>query len=430
MSQVLSPRKNQTQKKMATDRETELGFLSLILFGEIEGAWGKAIADGITAESFGADDCREIWEICARRVGKGYPLGFTEVKAAIRNNRPEAASVGTVSEIVEQSLSNPSWSACVGVIQDRWARRIASEALSRATDANGPQVVQILARAAEAASEALSVDSNVKDASRSTKEFITAFLEDQDGNSKVSTGIRQFDDRTGGIGRGSVWVFGGLPGRGKSAILFQIAQNALWRGDNVLIFSLELMAEEVVGRILTAHGTADADTMQGKAALTKGDTIKIRADVESLKSKNFSVCDKGGLTIDEIDAYATRVHERQPLDLIVVDYIQLCEVAFSKGQSREQQVSQVSRRLKAIAKKFKCAVITASQLNDDGKMRESRAITQDADAVWAIKPNHKVSSDPDQFAPCFVIEKLRGSNPSPDFIKMELNGSKQRFEWR
>mgnify|MGYP003633452537 CR=1 FL=1 len=371
MSQVLSPRKNQTQKKMATDRETELGFLSLILFGEIEGAWGKAIADGITAESFGADDCREIWEICARRVGKGYPLGFTEVKAAIRNNRPEVASVGTVSEIVEQSLSNPSWSACV-----------------------------------------------------------TAFLEDQDGNSKVSTGIRQFDDRTGGIGRGSVWVFGGLPGRGKSAILFQIAQNALWRGDNVLIFSLELMAEEVVGRILTAHGTADADTMQGKAALTKGDTIKIRADVESLKSKNFSVCDKGGLTIDEIDAYATRVHERQPLDLIVVDYIQLCEVAFSKGQSREQQVSQVSRRLKAIAKKFKCAVITASQLNDDGKMRESRAITQDADAVWAIKPNHKVSSDPDQFAPCFVIEKLRGSNPSPDFIKMELNGSKQRFEWR
>ena len=410
---------------MASDRETELAFLSLILTGEIDKPWEKAIADGITAESFGSDDCREVWELCAKRKAKDYALGLTELKASIRNNRPDFASVGTINEILEQSLTSPSWTACVGVIQDRHARRIAQNAFSLAAEANGPEGVQILREAADKASEALSVDSSVKDSETSVKEFAAAFLDTHKGGAKIPTGIWQLDERTGGVRRGAVWVFGGLPGRGKSVILFQIAEKAIWSGQNVLIFSLELMAEEVVSRILTAHGTASADVMQGLQKFTKHEIDKITRDRDDLMSKNFHVCDKGGVTIDEIEAYATRIHERQPLDFIVIDYIQLCEVAFSKGQSREQQVAQVSRRLKAMAKKFRCCVLTASQLNDDGKLRESRAIKQDADAVWLIKPNMKIG---DETVPAFEIDKLRGANPNPNYIKLALNGAFQRFE--
>lgn len=403
------------------DRDAELALLSLIICGSQ--TVSQAIADGISDKCFVNPDALDIWDICLRRHSKGFPVGITEIKTSIKNNRPAHASTSTLGEIVEASMANPSWSAVVGILQDRNARRIATDAARRASDASGAQCIQILTEAARSASEALSVDSVLKSAKKASQEFVEVLLVNGRGGDKITTGIREIDDRTGGIKRGGVWVFGGLPGRGKSVLLFQITEHCIWQERNVLVFSLELMAEEVVSRLLAAHGSASASQLQGLERLTKTAITRIKIDIEDLSSRHLTICDKGGLTIDEIEAYASRMHDKNPLDLIVIDYVQLCEVAYAKGQSREQAVAQVSRRMKAMAKRLNCGVVTASQLNDDGRMRESRAIKQDADAVFLIK----LICGPDQ-TPGLAIDKLRGANPNPDYIPLRMNGEKQRFE--
>jgi replicative DNA helicase len=83
--------------------------------------------------------------------------------------------------------------------------------------------------------------------------------------------------------------------------------------------------------------------------------------------------------------------------------------------------------MKSIAKRFGCVVLTAAQLNDDLKMRESRAIKQDADAVFIIRKGG-LDSNKKEVKPAFVIDKLRGGNPEPSEIYLELNGQRQRFE--
>jgi replicative DNA helicase len=406
-----------------------MAFLSLLITGGAD-AWVKATTDGIGADNFGYDDAKDIWNLCAARIAKGYDIGITEIKASIRNNKPTYATVATLGDIMEAKLTDPSWSACVGVLQDRLARRIAMQAGEDASNASGPVAVQILQQAAENASAALSTDSTLKSGKQAAAEFIEALLENTSGTSKLPSGIPAIDERTGGIRRGAVWVFGGLPGRGKSAIMFQIAAHGIWAGHNVLVFSLELMAEEVVSRVLCSHGSASASALQGMQKLTVDEITKIKRHAKELASLNLKICDKGGVTIDEIEAYATRAHEQKPLDYLIVDYIQLCEVAMVKGASREQQVAQVSRRLKAMAKKFRCGVITASQLNDDGKMRESRAIKQDADAVFLITPNNKEKDqyDKEVVRPSLTIDKLRGGNPSPPMIYLGFDGEDQRFK--
>lgn len=410
-----------SETRHPAERDAELGMLYILLTQE--NRWNDTIAEGFSAEHFACADTRDIWNLCAHRKAKGRPLGMVEIKTSIRNNKPEHATPATLSDITEAGFSNPSWSALVGIMQDRLARRIARDAAHRAAEANGPECIQILQNAVRMAAEALTTESALKPARDVAREFAASLIEGRDGADKVGTGIAALDVRTGGIRRGGVWVFGGLPGRGKSVLLFQIAESAIWRGLNVVVFSLELMAEEVASRILTAHGAATADQMQGIEPLTKVAVSRITTACNELAEKRLHVCDRGGLTIDEIEAYATRLHEKDPLDLVLIDYVQLCETAYIKGQNREQQVAQVSRRMKAMAKRLRCGVVTASQLNDDGKMRESRAIKQDADAVFLIKLEGGTDNKPG-----LLIDKLRGANPHPPFINMTLNGTKQRFE--
>ena len=148
---------------------------------------------------------------------------------------------------------------------------------------------------------------------------------------------------------------------------------------------------------------------------TQGELQKIKKAAEWLGEQNLQIADTPNMSIDYICSQAEQYAESHDVGLVVVDYIQLIEGSRQRGQSREQELASMSRRLKQLAKKVKAPVISPAQLNDDGRLRDSRAIGHDADVILKIKEGG------------VAVDKFRNSQRD-DVLPLKLNGAIQRFE--
>jgi replicative DNA helicase len=151
------------------------------------------------------------------------------------------------------------------------------------------------------------------------------------------------------------------------------------------------------------------------AGLNKGQLIKIKQSADNLREKQLLISDEPGMSMDYIIAQSEAEAELGKVDAIVVDYVQLIQGTRLHGENREQELSRYSKELKQLAKKLKCVVISPVQLNDDGRIRESRSISFDADVVLFIADNG------------VRVDKWRNAQRD-QLLPLELNGSIQRFE--
>ena len=152
--------------------------------------------------------------------------------------------------------------------------------------------------------------------------------------------------------------------------------------------------------------------------MTKSDFVKVKSYVEEIKgADSLIICDSDSITLDDIEAKLARIEELGSFDLVIIDYIQLVELSESKDLPRHEQIAKVTRRLKQLAKRYQVPIITASQLNDDGRLRESRAIGMDADVVLMIDPE----------AGNIGLAKNRNGERGVK-LPLVMNGAFQRFE--
>jgi replicative DNA helicase len=174
-------------------------------------------------------------------------------------------------------------------------------------------------------------------------------------------------------------------------LMVQICNHFHREGKKVLFFSFESSSAKLITRMVSNRGNINGKTLLGKGdeRLTEGDMIGIKKHTRDIKeSGTLIICDNYDLTLESMLGIATQLKEAgYDFDLIASDYLQLIGLASNEGLSREQQVSKVSRNHKKMAKEHNCAVISASQLNDHGAVRESRAIIQDADVLLKIDPD-------------------------------------------
>ncbi|RJF78851.1 replicative DNA helicase [Rhodopseudomonas palustris] len=224
--------------------------------------------------------------------------------------------------------------------------------------------------------------------------------------SGISTGLRDLDTRMGGLQHSDLIVLAGRPGMGKTALATNIAYNVAkaYRGEVqpdgttktvnggiVGFFSCEMSAEQLATRIL-AEQTEIASSKIRRGGISDADFDKIRDYSIELQSLPLFVDETGGLAISQLTARARRLKRQKGLDLIVVDYIQLLQGSSKKGDSRVQEVTEITTSLKALAKELNVPVIALSQLSrqvesrDDKRpqlsdLRESGSIEQDADVV-------------------------------------------------
>ena len=208
----------------------------------------------------------------------------------------------------------------------------------------------------------------------------------------IPTGFRDLDKITAGFQRNDLIIVAARPSVGKTAFALNVAQNVATKTDeNVAIFSLEMGAEQLVMRMLCAEGNIDAQVLR-TGNLEADDWRKLTMAMGSLSNAGIFIDDSPGIRINEIRSKCRRLQQEHGLGMIMIDYLQLIMGSGRGSDNRQQEVSEISRSLKALARELKIPVIALSQLSRGveqrqdkrpmmSDLRESGSIEQDADIV-------------------------------------------------
>ncbi|MDF2558292.1 MAG: replicative helicase [Bacillales bacterium] len=209
----------------------------------------------------------------------------------------------------------------------------------------------------------------------------------------IPTGYKELDRLTAGFQRNDLIIVAARPSVGKTAFVLNIAQNVAKQAKafRVAIFSLEMGAEQLVMRMLSAEGNVDAQKLRtGKLENTDWKNLQMAAS--SLEKTNIFIDDTPGIRVSEIRSKCRRLKQEHGLDLIMIDYLQLIQGSEKSRENRQQEVSEISRSLKGLARELEVPVIALSQLSRGvesrqdkrpmmSDIRESGSIEQDADIV-------------------------------------------------
>jgi replicative DNA helicase len=219
----------------------------------------------------------------------------------------------------------------------------------------------------------------------------------------LSTGFNRLDQMTAGMHPGDLIIVAGRPGMGKTSFALNIGINACHSSKTsadakhqaVAVFSLEMPKDQLVKRMLCSEARVDASRMR-TGQLSREDWPNLAQAAGMLSDLPVFIDDTAGLTLMELRSKARRIHSEHGLGLIIIDYLQLMRAGI-KTDSREQEISEISRSLKGLAKELRIPVIALSQLNRGvesrgnkdkrpqlSDLRESGAIEQDADTIWFV----------------------------------------------
>jgi replicative DNA helicase len=256
----------------------------------------------------------------------------------------------------------------------------------------------------------------------------------------LATGYSGLDGETAGLQPSELIILAARPSMGKTALALNIAENVALRSrEPVAIFSLEMSKESLLLRLLSSHARVDAHKFR-TGHLNRDDWGKITASLAELGEAPIWIDDSASSTVLEMGAKARRLKRDRGLSLVVVDYIQLVVPTSNRRNSnRQEEVSGISRSLKALAKELKVPVVVLSQLTraperEDRKpqlsdLRESGAIEQDADVVLFInRPNFYKTDIPEEErakAELIIAKQRNGPTGSLNFVFLSRN---TRFE--
>lgn len=358
-------------------------------------------------------------------------------------------SIGGVSSITNLTYGLPHFTDLTGyidVVRDkavmrnliRTCNQITSEALEEEDDAkvildHAEQMIFALAerRAAEGFSHvqpvAAKVLAKVEEYSRRESHALTG----------LATGFRELDEMTSGLQPSDLIIVAARPSMGKTALCLTIAQNAAIDEKAVVgFFSLEMSKEQLVMRMMASEAKVDAARFR-RGILSREEWERLARAIGTLAEARMFIDDTPGISVLEMRAKARRLAaEQKRLDLIVVDYLQL--MSGGRSESRQQEVSQISRELKGLAKEMNVPVIALSQLSRAPEarnppkpmmsdLRESGSIEQDADVVAFIyREDYYKPSDENAGMAELILSKQR--NGPTGTVKLAFLKEFTRFE--
>jgi replicative DNA helicase len=313
-------------------------------------------------------------------------IGGVSYLASLVDNVPSAANIAYYSKIVKEKA------ILRGLIGT------ATDILNKSYDA-GAEVDQVLDEAEHAIFE---ISENkirpaffaIKDLIKDSFKTIEKLFERKELITGVPTGFEKIDDITSGLQNSDLIIIAGRPSMGKTAFALNIAQYIAIRMDiPVAIFSLEMAKEQLALRMLASEAKVDSQRLR-KGFLGEMDWPKLTTAAGNLSEAPIFIDDTPAITVLEMKAKARRLKAETGLGLVILDYLQLMRGGGYR-ESREQEISEISRSLKALAKELRVPVIALSQLNrkvEDrtnrrpqmADLRESGAIEQDADLIAFI----------------------------------------------
>ena len=256
----------------------------------------------------------------------------------------------------------------------------------------------------------------------------------------LSTGYEKLDEMTGGLQGGDLFILAARPSMGKTAFALNVGRNmAIDHGKKVAIFSLEMTTRSLVMRMLSTDSQVDFGLFRSGLISTEAHS-RLMAAAGRLAEAGIWIDDTGAASVLEMRAKCRRLHSMQGLDCVIVDYLQLAR-GDRNVQSREQEISEISRGLKGLAKELDCPVIALSQLNrgpetrkDDKRpmladLRESGAIEQDADVIAFIYRDivYNKETEFENLAELIIAKQRNGPTGT---VKLEFEGRFAQFrDW-
>ena len=253
----------------------------------------------------------------------------------------------------------------------------------------------------------------------------------------VPSGFTELDYRTAGFHGSELILIAARPAMGKTAFALNIATNAAVKANvPVAVFSLEMSKEQLVNRILCSESMVDSNKVRtGK--LEEDDWTKLAGAIGPLSEAEIFIDDTPGINITEIRAKCRKLKLEKNIGMVVIDYLQLIQGSNKRGGSREQEISEISRSLKILAKELDVPVIALSQLSRAAEqrpdhrpmlsdLRESGAIEQDADIVMFLYRDDYYNEDsPEKNVAEVIIAKQRAG--STGTVKLVWLGNYTKF---
>ena len=253
---------------------------------------------------------------------------------------------------------------------------------------------------------------NMKDVTNEVFQEIVARMSGEGQNIAIPTGFSTLDQLVG-LGKGDLIILAARPSMGKTAFALNIALNVAGKNHRdesekktVALFSLEMGADQLVSRMICSEGMLDSEKIK-KGTLDNDDMMKLETAVHFLNQKNIFIEDSAFIKVNEVKAKCKLLKNEKGLDLVVIDYLQLLQGS-KKTDNRQQEVSEISRSLKQMARELECPVIALSQLSRSvesrhdkrpmmSDLRESGSIEQDADIVsFLYRSDYYRSEDADE----------------------------------
>jgi replicative DNA helicase len=352
---------------------------------------------------------------------------------------------GALTELLSQSAGGPAGVEYhAQTLRDLHARRriidasVAMQASAQDMASDADSVLQ------QAGESVLSLSlTTATDSMRAPSAIVPGLLEELEslmaGGKKLGlqTGIRDFDQVTGGLRGGQLTIVAGRPAMGKSALMLNMADNMSRRGIPVVYFSLEMPANELAARVVLGRAETNTEIIRN-GFLTASIKHRIFDAATQFSTEPLYVDDRGGLTLLDIRGRARLAVRRWGVKAIFVDYLQL--VSHSGAQSRENEVGFVSRGLKAMSMELGVPVVAAAQVNRQAEsrsdnrpklsdLRESGSIEQDADIVCLVhRPAYYAVQDqePDPQDAELIVAKHRAGRTGT--LNLTWRPSLTRFE--
>ncbi|HKY32061.1 MAG TPA: replicative DNA helicase [Candidatus Polarisedimenticolia bacterium] len=283
----------------------------------------------------------------------------------------------------------------------------------------------------------------VREVAGPTLEYIDKLHERQELITGIPTGFERLDEMTSGLQNTDLIVVAARPSMGKTALALNISQHVATRaGRTVGVFSLEMSKEQLFLRMLCAQARVDAHRLR-TGRLGKDEWARLTMAFGELTEARIYVDDTPGISLFEMRAKARRLKAERGLDLVVVDYLQLVR-GRGRYENRTQEVSDISRSLKGLAKELRVPLIALSQLSrapeqrgGDHKpqlsdLRESGAIEQDADVVMFIyrEEVYKPSEENQGLARLLIEKQRNGPTGAVDLAFIKEYTKFENLEWR
>lgn len=297
-----------------------------------------------------------------------------ETYARVIRERSQLRKIISTCNGISSQAESPSGMSAQDLIEDA-ERKILTLSATRPKSGGPVRIGTLLAKATE------KIDARSK-----SGDLVTG----------LSTGYADLDQKLDGLRPADLIIVAGRPSMGKTTFAMNMVENAVLQNDKaVLVYSLEMPGESLIMRMLSSLGSIDHSNVRSGRLLNE-DWPKLTNAVRRLTDRPLFIDDTAGISPTEMRSRTRRVVlQHGPLAMIMVDYLQLMQIQGAHGNNRTNEISEISRSLKALAKEFNCPVVALSQLNRtveqrpnkrplNSDLRESGAIEQDADVILFV----------------------------------------------